>query len=43
MAVCELGQSLQDRLAAGEDDGGGGGGGGGCGAVEERTEALQDR
>ena len=37
--VCELGQSLQDRLAAGEDDGGCGGGG----AVEERTEALQDR
>ena len=40
--VSELGQSLQDRLAAGEDDGGGGGGGGG-GTVEERTEALQDR
>ena len=39
--VCELGQSLQDRLAAGEDGGGGGGGGGGT--VEERTEALQDR
>ena len=37
--VSELGQSLQDRLAAGEDDGGGGGGG----TVEERTEALQDR
>ena len=40
--VCELGQSLQDRLAAG-DDGGGGGGGGGGRTVGERTEALQDR
>ena len=42
MTVCELGQSLQDRLAAG-DDGGGGGGGGGGRTVGERTEALQDR
>ena len=37
--VCELGHSLQDRLAAGDDDGGGGGGR----TVGERTEALQDR
>ena len=37
--VSQLGQSLQDRLAAGEDEGGCGG----CGTVEERTEALQDR
>ena len=39
MTVCELGQSLQDRLAAGDDGGGGGGGR----TVGERTEALQDR
>ena len=35
--VCELGQSLQDRLASGETEGGG------VMTVEERTEALQDR
>ena len=39
MLVIELGQSLQDRLAAGDDGGGGGGGR----TVGERTEALQDR
>ena len=41
--VCELGQSLQDRLAADADDGGGGAAGGGRGTVEEGTELLQDR
>ena len=35
--VCELGQSLQDRLGGGEDEGGG------VRTVEGRTEALQDR
>ena len=41
--VCELGQSLQDRLAADADDEGGGAAGGGRGTVEEGTELLQDR
>ena len=43
MLVCELGQSLQDRLAADADDEGGGAAGGGRGTVEEGTELLQDR